>query len=384
MCTYNQFLCRRIETARWLMLAGLALGCLAFSGSAKATAPRALKPAPRGVFALDSARSTVSAAILRQPFVDGVAIRARWRQLEPRPGQYDWEELDRQIRLAEAAGKSVKVLVSSGANAPDWALKDVPLFAYGGQNRFQKQQGARFSMPLPWNDLYLTRWIKFVRVLGRHLEARESVLAVQMTGPTAHSGELHLPNRRRDLRNWLDPDYALPRPAGDAGVYQPSKYLAAWKRVIAAYDAAFPRTHLSLAVSKLLPLRENGEIDDAQPTRLLRQLTSHAREQLGGRLILQSQGLGAKRREGQQERLEVLAEHARQGVAGFQMVWFVAGDANFRANRGEPASAAEIMERSLQRGQALGAQFVEIYLQDLEDRETSEVIARLRDKFRQR
>ena len=56
----------------------------------------------------------------------------------------------------------------------------------------------------------------------------------------------------------------------------------------------------------------------------------------------------------------------------------------FWLNRFGPMFAAEIMERSLQRGQALGAQFVEIYLQDLEDRETSEVIARLRDKFRQR
>ena len=169
-------------------------------------------------------------------FVNLVYDRFRWVDLEPAEGDYRFDAIRSFVDAWRRKG------VRTGFRVLSTNLKgtQTPRYVFDAGVPAVPHMQNRQVDPVYWDPVYLEKHRKFVLALGDALEGGEGVEFVDVGGVGVvgemHLG-LHIPGMwtREELER-----YGFSR----------RKYFDAYKSVIEAYRAAFPRTQLFLNISR--------------------------------------------------------------------------------------------------------------------------------------
>ena len=143
--------------------------------------------------------------------------------------------------------------IVAGLNSPDW-------LSHAGAKPFEfrntdlahpQNYRENLRMFIPWDEVYLSKWEKFIRAFGQRYNGHPSLYSIQMTGG-GYIGEMNLPKAQA---KWQQVGYA------------DEKLIAAWKRIIAAYQRAFPDTPTNLDINEPLGRRTKAIRKGAQRRR---------------------------------------------------------------------------------------------------------------------
>jgi hypothetical protein len=310
--------------------------------------------------------------ILHAPGIAGVSLNAEWIEIEPKEGSYRWTSLDEQIKTADKAGKRVLLRLFPGISTPEWVYaKGAKPFEFIDKNpshgavfyapghRFSTY-GKNLKMPVPWDEIFLTSWERFVEAAGSHYQDATNIAMVHITGPTRHSAEMHLPKEKEVQEKW--------RALG----YTPQKLIGAWKRSIDAFARAFPHTALVLNLSPVI-------FDDG----VMEAVARYGYETYGRRFFMQNNILLAQNKEMKRKDWSVLQEYSTKTTIGFQR-----GLLKLKAKGNlSPSEQLRIrranFEGMLAQGLALGAKYFEVGAAEVRDfpevvKDTAERLERLK------
>jgi hypothetical protein len=270
---------------------------------------------------------------LQDPHIYGLSWRFKWVTIEPKEGQYNWESIDRAIDVTASAGKKVMLRVVAGANTPDWVYQSgaKPFDFSNTDLAHPGNHPQNLRMPLPWDDVYLTKWEKFIQALGLRYSGNPQIYSVQMTGG-GYIGEMNLP---KAFGKWKQVGYS------------DDKLITAWKRIIDSYQKAFPKTPTNLDINE--PLGKQSDV--------MKPVVAYVLASYPGKVYLQQNGLKADFPKASPIR-GILREAANTTVVGYQMV----GGKGFLEQQTGDRSAAfrNAMEDR--------ASYVEVYASDVQDR----------------
>jgi len=169
---------------------------------------------------LDAGFDSFYQGLLSNPAVAGLAIRSSWATLNPNPpgaaNTYSWNLVDDGFTQAAAwnaqnpaqAPKTIQLIVTPGFGSPQWLLNQIPscdgLFQTPpvtppgtcGAATFTgfTEGGSGDVLPLPWNPAYKTAWQAFLTALNARYGSNPLFVSIAVTGPTAASAEMNLPN----------------------------------------------------------------------------------------------------------------------------------------------------------------------------------------------
>lgn len=239
---------------------------------------------------------------LNNPFISGVALQIRWRDIEPVQGKPDWSRLDDLFAAAESSKKWVQLLIFPGFFAPAWALEGAKTELFPIQYGPDKATVER--LPMPWDDVYLARWFAFLKQVSARYGKTPAFRIMAATGPTSVSAEFTLPNNPQDHKKWLSDSYT------------PSKYIGAWQKVFHVYADYFPNQYVSLSAPGL-PILVRPRQDAGERTRSRREILQQARSILRNRVVLQWSDLHASVRDSGY--LDFVVSHNGDVITGIQM-----------------------------------------------------------------
>jgi hypothetical protein len=269
------------------------------------------------------------------PLISGVALQIHWSDMEPVEGQPDWSRLDELFAAAESSKKWVQLLTFPGFFAPEWAKEgaqtDLFPIQYGpGRGRVEK-------LPMPWDNVYLTRWFAFLKQLSERYGKSPAFRVIAATGPTSVSAEFTLPNKPQDRKKWLHDSYT------------PDKYMEAWRKVFRFYDTYFPNQYVSLSAASVPMLALGRKGHDENQAR--RKIVDMAFGILGRRLVLQWSDLHAGRDDAESAResrhFDFLAGYFGRVPTGLQMGTNAEHGSEFMGAEGNPPLA---LRRSIDKG----------------------------------
>ncbi len=225
----------RIVSRAWCVLAWCALLWLCAS-SAWAAGSAAIRQ-PLGVYAhvdvgdaigsypgtaspsltqLHSYLRSLYASLLADPAISGITLGAHWDQTQPSsgnsPSSYDWSYLDDAFAAANAAQKTVQLILTPGFDSPPWLLAEIPscdpLFTTGsapsncgtvtfvGYPEAQRSDGN--VLPLPWNSVYQAAWGSFLTSLNARYNSNSAFVSIAIAGPVGASDEMIFPTSAND------------------------------------------------------------------------------------------------------------------------------------------------------------------------------------------
>jgi hypothetical protein len=230
----------------------------------------------------------IYSGLLNDPAVAGLAAGVHWDQIqlsEPlctffnacasgTEGGYDWSYLDDVFAEANAAHKSVQLIITPGVDAPPWLLAALPtcdgLFNGAGtappncgQVTFvnfpeaQRADGTPPVLPLPWNPLYIAAWDDFLVHLNLRYRSNPAFIAIAVAGPICASTEMILPTSANQSTtpapSNLPADQAwmklIAHSFPNVSSYQNSDqvFIDVWKQTIDAYEFIFSGVTLFLS-----------------------------------------------------------------------------------------------------------------------------------------
>jgi len=215
------------------------LGLHAASAQQTTRATRRTAREISGVYVLGSEGHSLAALepYLKNPSIDGFSLRAGWKDIEPQEGTYDWSLFDPLIAEAARQSKKIMLRVLPGVKTPEWVYAaGAARFDFTDVNPYHPTAGETLAIPVPWDPVYLKKWLHFVAAFGAKYSGQPAVTIVAITGPSA-GGEMHLVDKDNAER-W------------HAAGYSDATLADTWKQVIGAFAAAFPRQHLAVAIAK--------------------------------------------------------------------------------------------------------------------------------------
>jgi hypothetical protein len=227
--------------------------------------------------------------------VYGLSWRFKWAEIEPQEDQYDWQPIDTAMTTTKNSGKKVMLRIVAGVNSPDW-LYNTGAKAFEFRNTHLSQPRYyrdSLRMLIPWDEAYLSKWEKFIRAFGQRYNGHPSIYSIQMTGG-GYIGEMNLPKA-----------YAQWRQMG----YTDEKLIATWKRIIAAYQLAFPDTPTNLDINEPLGRRSN----------VLEPVVAYVLATYPRKVYLQNNGLRADFPHDNRIR-RILREASSTTIVGYQMI----------------------------------------------------------------
>jgi len=202
----------------WALLPGSGISASNSSG------PGPLRIETRGVYFLTAAEGIRQVDLTRlacwdNPNIIGVALRATWEAVEPSPGQFDWSFIDEGLRIAKSKRKFIAISVVAGIRSPDWIFRSATILRLTGRD-----SKHRDATPAPWDPNYLGAWRRFVQAFGLRYDGNPLISYVTATG-FGRGEECHLLD---------DP--------GDAGQFDPDRWMAAATEIVSDYNSAFKET----------------------------------------------------------------------------------------------------------------------------------------------
>jgi hypothetical protein len=331
-----------------------------------------------GVYALGHTNKNVPREVLANRNVDGVALKYRWRDVEPSEGTYNWRQIDSAIAEARAHGKKVSLAVAAGLGTPPWVYADgaVP-FVF----RWTKQWGpplcSEQRIPVPWDPVYLSKWRAFVRKLGLIYDTNPTVVLIKLTGLNSASAESSLPHEkgkaimRRGESCASSDDLAEWRQLG----YSTEKVAAAWKLIADTFAQSFPRKKIAMMTGP-------GDLPRIDGLALGRRTGGRAGGQLSAELLAEGIASYDDRFVVQSNSLsgvwswKKVASLATRTSTGYQMLWRVTGDPSCRMNRRiTPCDPHAVLQAAVNRGIDAGALYLEIYVADILNPNLQDILA---------
>jgi hypothetical protein len=214
---------------------------------------------------------------LNNPFISGVALQIRWRDIEPAQGKPDWSKLDQLFAAAESSKKWVQLLIFPGFFAPAWALEGAKTELFAIQ--YGPGKGTVERLPMPWDKVYLAHWFAFLKQLSDKYGKSPAFRVIAADGPTSVSAEFTLPSTPADVQIWLNASYT------------PQKYIGAWQKVLQVFAADFPNQYVSLSLGFGLNINDQGKRDARERVRIKQAMIDQGAGLLGRRFALQYSNL---------------------------------------------------------------------------------------------
>jgi hypothetical protein len=240
------------------------------------------------VAALHMCLQQLYSGLLETPAISGIAAGVHWDHIQLSDplcafqnncasgtvDGYDWSYVDDVFTEANAAGKSVLLMITPGVDAPPWLLAKLPtcdgLFNGAGGapadcgqvtfDNFPEEQHADGDppvLPLPWNPLYIAAWDNLLAHLNLRYRSNTAFVAIGVAGPVCASTEMILPttanNSTTPPPSNLGADQAwmalIAHSFPDVRSYQNSDqvFIDAWKQTIDAYERIFSGVTLFLS-----------------------------------------------------------------------------------------------------------------------------------------
>jgi len=292
---------------------------------------------------------------LTQNGIKGIALSAEWTALEAKTGKRDWSALDVDVRQVARAGRRVGLRLQAGISTPEWVYaRGARRFTFedrnpyhaeggGGARRRNQTLGQTLTLPVPWDEAFLSAWEAFVAAAGAHYAQERAIAMVHVTGPNKHSAEMILPRQPEDRERW--------RSLG----YTPDKLIGAWKRCIDAYARAFPQAALVL---NLAPAIFDDEV--------VEQVVAYGVERYGQRLFLQNNILLGDNGSRQRADWKILERYRDVTSIGFQRQLL---RLNRQGVQGEEKTVLrrENFEKMFEEGLRRGARYFEIGADEARD-----------------
>lgn len=285
-------------------------------------------------FANDERTPEAYARLLMNPQIDGLAAGGIWARLEPREGEFNWRDLDEALDAAAASRKKITLHVFGAffGRPPNWLEAAGVRFFSAPPFR-----GRQIRGPVPWDAVYLTKWTDFVRALSAHLAERKALRELFAVSVTVPAPEMSLPFVR---------DGRL----GDGVAYDRAAYLAAWKRMIDVYQAAFPSSRKFICA----PHRGNIAFGDGDEN-FYREVMAYAQKKGGGSFGVFATDLTALG----SDRTELYHDEIARSSLGYQMIGSAINDSGGRMKGG--------LGEAVRRGISNGATYFEFYASDVEN-----------------
>jgi hypothetical protein len=296
-------------------------------------------------------------AALKQPGIKGVALSEEWKVIEPERGRRNWSALDDDIALVARAGRKVGLRLHPGIFTPEWVYeRGARRFTFQDRNPYHAPDGGgrvarpnatlgqSLTIPVPWDEAFLSAWEDFVAAAGKHYASERAIAMVHVTGPNKHFSEMHLPKDPEDRQRW--------RSMG----YSEDKLVSAWKRSIDAYARAFPQAALVLDLSPAI-------FDDD----VVERVVDYAVDKYGRRVFLQNNILLGENQGRERIDWKILDRYRNKTPIGFQRQLLRLN------NQGQltPARRRELrrdnFEKMLEEGMRLGGRYFEIGAQEARD-----------------
>jgi hypothetical protein len=185
------------------------------------------------------------------PFLDGLTNYVKWSEFESFEGEFNWNGLERLLREADAAGKTLSYNILSGVHAPEWLLNRIPCIEL---SPCDGKPGSRTY--LPWaeasgervlNYEFLDIWentvARYAGFLNSHpLKKRISYIAIT-GGPTSNGLEIMWPENK-----------SAPALTWDARAEE--LFIGFWKEIIDIFLKQFHDSTLGLAFTDLFALSD--------------------------------------------------------------------------------------------------------------------------------
>lgn len=294
-------------------------------------------PSPCGIFLLLKAGEIPPQELLKDPFVEGISVRVRWRDVEPEPGRYDWSYLDSIFDLSERYDKKVMLRILAGYWSPQWLYESgIPIL-----KAYFRGQEVRF--PAVWDERYMYYFSRLVREVGKRYGNHPRLILVHMSGPTIFSAEPILARNSKELKTI------------ESHGFSPYSILERWKETARLFKETFPNRVLSLNIHYVI---------DADTT-LLSKLLKEIEEIIPlGYLSIQGNWLGVDFVEQHPDLFHMVLKHKESGgIVGFQTIAPLLKRARSRGM--DRKRAREYVESTLQLAKRVQANYLEVYPSDV-------------------
>ncbi|HEU0210375.1 MAG TPA: beta-galactosidase [Candidatus Udaeobacter sp.] len=257
--------------------------------------------------------------------LDGVRLRPVWSDLAPSRGVYDWSSVDAIFDIAAEHGKFIGLSVAAGVATPQWVYD-------AGAYKYNLLDGTGQSMSLPWDPVFQSKYLPFIRAMGRRYEGNPTLHYIVMGG-MGQVIETGLSKSSAD-------DAALTALGGlDA-------WIAAAKQIIPVYATAFPTTPFFITAARVLT-------SDTDQT-ALKEILPWAVATYPGRFGIMNCTLNADSSTGYYPN-EAIVTYGNTQPVGLQMLC---------SSIKNPHQLGGTLLQALTAGVNLGAEYVEVYQSD--------------------
>jgi hypothetical protein len=241
----------------------------------------------------------------------------RWSQLEPAPGTYDWTLID--AALAASKPKPVFLRVIAGTQSPAWFPRADEIHVPN------EGEGTSGWMPVPWNATFLADWGQFITAYGARYDGNPEIAIIE-GGGDGPEGEAILTG---SYAEWAAVGYTV------------QVYANAIATLIQDFKTAFPHERISFAGASGPP---------GTPPGVGSPVAAFLRDVEAAHITVQYNGLSSLAP--WPRRAEAIVNTLSDGF-GYQMLRPVGG------------SGVGALPADLQLAASLGADFVEVYYEDV-------------------
>ena len=163
------------------------LGLIVLLGSGLLRGVRAAPPA--SAFGVWDRGSSFDPA--DHPFLRGLAFNAKWADVEPRPGVFDWKVLDQALELAVRRNQFIYLSLGVGPDAPGWIYAEgVP--AVKTENQMHDSWPVYPFYPSPaYRKLFqrlVTQFARHIRGYPKEKQERNVFIQVKTGRPGEERG----------------------------------------------------------------------------------------------------------------------------------------------------------------------------------------------------
>ena len=239
--------------------------------------------------------------LLSNPAISGIAAFVRWNDISltiptnSLTGTNEWNILDDVFGAVaqwnannpNTIPKTIQLCLLPGFWTPQWVFNNLAscdaMFITNSQGMIIGVDPSKVStncgcasflntgnqpgpttmpLPLPWNKFYKNAFTTFIQAVAQRYGTNPLLVTVSVTGPTAYSEEMILPNKRTDplhFPQW-NPLIALEFPNEPQLTNSDKLFINQWEDAIDMFGAAFTNVTLCVATGGGLPnfLDENG------------------------------------------------------------------------------------------------------------------------------
>jgi hypothetical protein len=342
-------------------------------------------------------------ATLNNPEITGTLISITWQKIQPckkgtkgtscEEGDYDWSQIDKELKLAKAAGKQVTLNIQAGgAQTPDWVrnIKGVQLISFLDTNKFRKSSCDTFSMPVYWDPVFLEKKRALIAELGKRYGSNPDIRGVMIQSVQTFANDWYLP-RMQSTREVCpgNPDENQIAKWIEIG-YSTEKMYGAGKETIDAWATAFPKKALNY------PIHRTDEQLDSTPSELTEKIVDYGYGAYPDRFFVQVNTLKTSTPFATDKKitqagpddsaddyyiLQILTRHPNH--IGFQMAAAATngplskdeGGDGCRQNNGEnPCDPKTVLQNSVEIALSYKPAYIEFWQEDAENPELQDVL----------